>query len=183
MGKSCEGSVMKKVRFYLLWAIALFFAGCATSEYEGKMQILVEPSPSGTPEPTSSPQPSIKPTSQATQPPTSKAVVVTPTDKVTERIYIPVYQNPIAPKKVAVSPTLKAEVQTQRIETTRSPASKSKQPENQTPVTNGSAIPAQSGSCKDLKARGFSDIDVKSNPWASRLDKDKDGVACESTNR
>jgi hypothetical protein len=152
MGKESRGSVMKKARFYLLWAIALFFAGCATSEYEGKMQILVEPSPSGTPEPTSSPQPSIKPTSQATQPPTSKAVVVTPTDKVTERIYIPVYQNPIAPKKVTTSPTLPTKVQTQRTESKRSPAPK-QQAKNQTPVTNGSAIPAQSIGDKLRKRR------------------------------
>jgi Excalibur calcium-binding domain len=110
--------------------------------------------------------------------------IVTPTDKVTERIYIPVYQNPITPKKVAVSPTLPTEIQTNpKAEVKRSPASKPKQPENRTPVTNGSTIPAQSGNCKELRARGIENIDVKANPWASRLDRDKDGVACESTNR
>lgn len=43
-----------------------------------------------------------------------------------------------------------------------------------------SIISVQSGNCKDLKAQGFYNIDVSVNPWASRLDKDKDGIACEA---
>jgi hypothetical protein len=103
---------------------------------------------------------------------------VTPTG---ERIYIPVYQNPIAPKKVTTSPTLPTEIQTNpKAEVKRSPATKPKQPENRTPVTSGSAIPEQEGNCKELHARGIENIDVKANPWASKLDRDKDGVACEA---
>ena len=41
-------------------------------------------------------------------------------------------------------------------------------------------VPLQSGNCKDLKAQGFNNIDVSVNPWASRLDRDKDGIACEA---
>jgi Excalibur calcium-binding domain len=48
------------------------------------------------------------------------------------------------------------------------------------PVKFSSAIPEQSGNCKDLRARGISNINVEANPWASRLDRDNDGIACES---
>ncbi|MBW4602510.1 MAG: excalibur calcium-binding domain-containing protein [Calothrix sp. FI2-JRJ7] len=53
-------------------------------------------------------------------------------------------------------------------------------PTPRTSVTNGVVVPVQSGNCKDLKARGFNDIDVSVNPWASWLDRDKDGIACEA---
>lgn len=52
-------------------------------------------------------------------------------------------------------------------------------PTSNTSVKN-SVVSVQSGNCKDLKAQGFSNIDVLVNPWASRLDRDKDGIACEA---
>ncbi|BAZ18685.1 hypothetical protein NIES4071_105700 (plasmid) [Calothrix sp. NIES-4071] len=45
------------------------------------------------------------------------------------------------------------------------------------PVQSSNVVPEQSGNCKDLSARGISNIDVKANPWASRLDRDNDGIA------
>ncbi len=48
-------------------------------------------------------------------------------------------------------------------------------------VTNsGEVIPAQSGTCKELRARGIKNIDVAINPWAKVKDRDDDGIACES---
>ncbi len=47
-------------------------------------------------------------------------------------------------------------------------------------VNPSSIIQPESVSCKELKARGITNIRVASNPWASRLDKDADGFACES---
>jgi outer membrane biosynthesis protein TonB len=145
--------------------IAIGLSGCQVPEYEAEMQMIVEPNQTQTP--TSTTKPAVQPTSQASPRPTSKPAV-TPE----QRVYVPVYQNPIVQKKLTASPT-QPEAQTKR--ETKPPASRPqqpKQPENQTPVTNGSTIP-QLDNCKDLKA----------NPWASRLDRDKDGVACESTNR
>ncbi|BAZ09165.1 hypothetical protein NIES4071_09710 [Calothrix sp. NIES-4071] len=46
---------------------------------------------------------------------------------------------------------------------------------------DGKVILEQSGNCGDLRARGISNIDVKINPWASALDTDKDGIACEAS--
>jgi hypothetical protein len=92
-----------------------------------------------------------------------KPKAATPTPKTSERIYIPVYQKP-TPKKIPASPVSRPK----QVET--KPA----------PLTSGSTIPAQSGNCKELRARGISNIDVKANPWAKRLDRDNDGVACES---
>lgn len=48
------------------------------------------------------------------------------------------------------------------------------------PVFTGKVVIEQAGSCKDLRARGISNINVKTNPWASKLDRDNDGIACES---
>ena len=48
------------------------------------------------------------------------------------------------------------------------------------PSQKRNIIPEQTGNCKDLSARGISNIDVKANPWASRLDRDNDGIACEA---
>lgn len=48
------------------------------------------------------------------------------------------------------------------------------------PTPNGKVILEQSGNCSDLRVRGISNIDVKINPWASGLDTDKDGIACEA---
>ncbi|MGB3636932.1 MAG: excalibur calcium-binding domain-containing protein [Rivularia sp. (in: cyanobacteria)] len=50
------------------------------------------------------------------------------------------------------------------------------------PVTasTGEVIPPQSGSCKELRARGIKNIDVAANPWAKGKDRDDDGIACES---
>lgn len=48
------------------------------------------------------------------------------------------------------------------------------------PTPDGKVILEQSGNCSDLRARGISNIDVKINPWASGLDTDKDGIACEA---
>jgi hypothetical protein len=48
------------------------------------------------------------------------------------------------------------------------------------PTPTDKVILEQSGSCKDLSARGISNINVKANPWARELDQDKDGTACES---
>ncbi|NJL64534.1 MAG: excalibur calcium-binding domain-containing protein [Methylacidiphilales bacterium] len=110
------------------------------------------------------------------------ATVATPKPAITpeQRVYIPVYQNPIVQKELTASPTQTAEAQTKR-ETKPTPKpQQAKQIENQTLVTNGSAIPSQSGSCKNLRARGIENIDVKANPWAKRLDRDDDGVACEA---
>ncbi|OKH46700.1 hypothetical protein NIES2101_24550 [Calothrix sp. HK-06] len=53
-------------------------------------------------------------------------------------------------------------------------------PTPRTSVKNGVVVPVQSGNCKDLKAQGIKDIDVSLNAWASRLDRDKDGIACEA---
>ena len=47
-------------------------------------------------------------------------------------------------------------------------------------VSTGEVIPPQSGSCKELKARGIKNIDVAVNPWAKKKDRDDDGIACES---
>jgi hypothetical protein len=44
----------------------------------------------------------------------------------------------------------------------------------------GTLVPEQPGNCKELGTRGITNIDVKANPWASRLDRDNDGVACEA---
>lgn len=44
----------------------------------------------------------------------------------------------------------------------------------------GTLVPEQTGNCKELSARGITNIDVKTNPWASRLDRDNDGIACEA---
>lgn len=65
-----------------------------------------------------------------------------------------------------------ASKQYSKIETKLAPAPR-------TSVKN-SVVSVQSGNCKDLKARGFNNIDVLVNPWASRLDRDKDGIACEA---
>ncbi|WP_414623841.1 excalibur calcium-binding domain-containing protein [Calothrix sp. CCY 0018] len=143
---------MRKVRLCLLWAIAVGITGCQP-KYESEMQLIVEPN--------------------ATSSPTVD-VTSTPT---TERIYVPAYQNPVNLNKVPSDrPVRDNEDERSPI----SPASKPQQVENQTPVTNSSTIPAQSGSCKELRARGITNIDVSINPWASRLDRDNDGVACES---
>lgn len=53
-------------------------------------------------------------------------------------------------------------------------------PTPRTSVKNSVVVSVQSGNCKDLKARGIKDIDVSVNPWASKLDRDKDGIACEA---
>ena len=50
----------------------------------------------------------------------------------------------------------------------------------QVTTTTGEVIPPQSGSCKELRARGIKDIDVAANPWARKKDRDNDGIACES---
>ena len=34
--------------------------------------------------------------------------------------------------------------------------------------------------CKELAAQGIQNISVAQNPWAARLDRDNDGIACES---
>ncbi len=47
-------------------------------------------------------------------------------------------------------------------------------------VDNSNRVPSQSGSCKQLRAQGIKNISVAANPWAGRLDRDNDGVACES---
>ena len=47
-------------------------------------------------------------------------------------------------------------------------------------VKTGAEIPEQSGNCEELSAKGITNIDVKINPWASRLDRDSDGIACEA---
>ncbi len=44
----------------------------------------------------------------------------------------------------------------------------------------GTVIAKQSGNCKELKAKGIKNIDVALNPWASELDRDNDGIACEA---
>ncbi|MBW4600533.1 MAG: excalibur calcium-binding domain-containing protein [Calothrix sp. FI2-JRJ7] len=87
--------------------------------------------------------------------------------------------------KATVTPTPTIEsTNTQLPVTTVSPVPSDTQNIPKAPTfTSNSAIPPQSGTCKDLKARGISDIDVAANPWASRLDRDNDGVACESRNR
>lgn len=66
-----------------------------------------------------------------------------------------------------------ASKQYSKIETKLAPAPR-------TSVKNGVVVPVQSGNCKDLKAQGFNNIDVSVNAWASRLDRDKDGIACEA---
>lgn len=61
-------------------------------------------------------------------------------------------------------------------------------PENSIAVDNkqqvntitGEVIPQQSGTCKQLRARGIKNIDVAINPWARKKDRDNDGIACES---
>ena len=50
----------------------------------------------------------------------------------------------------------------------------------QVTATSGEVIPQQSGTCKQLRARGIKDINVAANPWAKRKDRDNDGIACES---
>lgn len=55
-----------------------------------------------------------------------------------------------------------------------------KAPVKTPPTPDGKVILEQSGNCQDLRARGISNIDVKVNPWASDLDTDKDGIACEA---
>ncbi|MGB3758652.1 MAG: excalibur calcium-binding domain-containing protein [Rivularia sp. (in: cyanobacteria)] len=50
----------------------------------------------------------------------------------------------------------------------------------QVTTTTGEVIPAQSGTCKELKAKGIKNIDVAVNPWAIKKDRDNDGIACES---
>lgn len=189
---------MRNVRLGLLWAIAIGLIGCQSPEYEAQMQMIVEPNET----PTSIGTPTIESTSQVSPTLTPKAVAVTPTPTI-ERIYVPVYQNPIAPRKSTTIPAQSTEAQTKR--ETKPPALKPT--ENQTPVTSGSAIPEltsaereleryksqpaikgsaipeQSGNCKELRARGIENIDVAANPWSSRLDRDNDGIACESTNR
>ncbi|MBV6623563.1 MAG: excalibur calcium-binding domain-containing protein [Rivularia sp. (in: Bacteria)] len=50
-------------------------------------------------------------------------------------------------------------------------------------VVNNSnqVIPSpQLNSCKQLRAQGIKDINVATNPWAKRFDRDNDGIACES---
>ncbi len=47
-------------------------------------------------------------------------------------------------------------------------------------TSSGEVIPQQSGTCKELRARGIKNIDVAINPWASKKDRDNDGIACES---
>ena len=61
-------------------------------------------------------------------------------------------------------------------------ATKSTAVDNQKQVTatSGEVIPQQSGTCKQLRARGIKDIDVAVNPWAKGKDRDDDGIACES---
>lgn len=48
------------------------------------------------------------------------------------------------------------------------------------PTPTDKVVLEQSGSCSDLKARGITNINVKTNPWAKNLDQDKNGIACES---
>lgn len=55
-----------------------------------------------------------------------------------------------------------------------------KAPVKKAPTPDSKVILEQSGNCQDLRARGISNIDVKVNPWASDLDTDKDGIACEA---
>ncbi len=50
----------------------------------------------------------------------------------------------------------------------------------QVTTSSGEVIPAQSGTCKELRARGIKNIDVAINPWAKVKDRDDDGIACES---
>lgn len=50
----------------------------------------------------------------------------------------------------------------------------------QVSATTGEVIPPQSGTCKELRARGIKNISVAANPWAIKKDRDKDGIACES---
>ncbi|MBW4451107.1 MAG: excalibur calcium-binding domain-containing protein [Spirirestis rafaelensis WJT71-NPBG6] len=71
---------------------------------------------------------------------------------------------------VSATPTSKPAVRS--VTTTPRPTS--------TPTTSSSVIPPQSGSCKDLAAKGIKNIDVATNSWASRLDRDNDGIACEA---
>ncbi|MEO1561297.1 MAG: excalibur calcium-binding domain-containing protein, partial [Cyanobacteria bacterium J06632_19] len=51
------------------------------------------------------------------------------------------------------------------------------------PIASNSSevIPSpQLNSCKELRAQGIKDINVTTNPWAKRFDRDNDGIACES---
>ncbi|MEM6753687.1 MAG: excalibur calcium-binding domain-containing protein [Cyanobacteria bacterium P01_C01_bin.38] len=50
----------------------------------------------------------------------------------------------------------------------------------QVSATTSEIIPRQSGTCKELRARGIKNINVAANPWAKRKDRDNDGIACES---
>jgi hypothetical protein len=50
----------------------------------------------------------------------------------------------------------------------------------QVSATTGEIIPPQSGTCKQLRARGIKNINVTANPWARKKDRDNDGIACES---
>ncbi|AFY52928.1 putative calcium-binding protein [Rivularia sp. PCC 7116] len=53
--------------------------------------------------------------------------------------------------------------------------------QNPTAATSNQVIPSpQLNSCKQLKAQGIKDINVTTNPWAKRFDRDNDGIACES---
>ncbi|MCJ8278396.1 MAG: excalibur calcium-binding domain-containing protein [Rivularia sp. ALOHA_DT_140] len=58
---------------------------------------------------------------------------------------------------------------------------KSKAVKNQA-VTQDSikAIPSQAITCKQLIAKGINNIEVANNMWAKSLDRDNDGIACES---
>lgn len=60
---------------------------------------------------------------------------------------------------------------------TKSTAVNNKQ---QVSTSTGEVIPPQSGTCKELRARGIKNISVAANPWAKVKDRDNDGIACES---
>lgn len=53
-------------------------------------------------------------------------------------------------------------------------------PTPRTPTKNSVVVSVRSGNCKDLKAKDIKNIDVSVNSWASKLDRDKDGIACEA---
>jgi hypothetical protein len=50
----------------------------------------------------------------------------------------------------------------------------------QVTASSNEVIPQQSGTCKELRARGIKNISVAANPWAKKKDRDNDGIACES---
>ncbi|MBW4511718.1 MAG: excalibur calcium-binding domain-containing protein [Scytonematopsis contorta HA4267-MV1] len=143
------------------------------------------PEPSPTPTPTNSPiskavvEEKPSPTPALVESPIPKPAVKEKPSPIPTPITPPTPKPLVRPKPLAPEKPLSVEKKESQPVTPK-PKATAAPPKRENPVPSGLVIPEQSGNCKDLRAKGISNIDVKVNPWASDLDRDDDGVACES---